>query len=46
MQSHRPYRAALPSPVVLDELKKQAGTTLDEKIVNLAIDVLCSTNTE
>jgi len=42
MRSHRPYRAALPSDVVIDELKKQSGISLDKDITNLAIDVLCS----
>ena len=40
MRSHRPYRAALPLQVVTNELKKQAGITLDKEIANLAIDVL------
>jgi putative nucleotidyltransferase with HDIG domain len=42
MQSHRPYRAALPSEVVINELRNQAGISLDKDITNLAIDVLCS----
>ena len=43
MRSHRPYRAALPLSVVTDELKKQAGTTLDKEITHLAIEILYQT---
>ncbi len=42
MKSHRPYRAALPPEVVIDELNRQAGISLDKDITKLAIDVLCS----
>ncbi len=33
MTSHRPYRAAIPVPEVLDYLDQQAGSALDEEIV-------------
>lgn len=42
MQTHRPYRAALPAKIVINELKRQAGISLDKDITNLAIEVLCN----
>jgi len=39
MVSYRPYRPALPINVALQEIKKLAGLTLDQEVVNVALDL-------
>lgn len=40
MSNHRPYRAALDSEIVLEELKKGRGTIYDSKIIDICLEIM------
>ena len=42
MSSNRAYRHGIPSEVIIEELKRCGGTTLDEKVSSLFVDLIQS----
>jgi HD-GYP domain-containing protein (c-di-GMP phosphodiesterase class II) len=43
MTTDRPYRAALPTDVAVEELRRNAGTQFDPRVVAVLIDILLET---